>query len=150
MTRAYRRPATTAEVERLAGFVELVMKDHGTFLDGIQTAVQAVLCSPRFLYRWELDPEAMKPGDVRDLSDYEVASRLSYFLWSSMPDDELLALATVANCASQTTSEAGRADAAGLESARFREQFAGQWLQIRNIWEVGIDPGLLSRSSTNR
>ena len=92
-SRAYRRPATEAEVERLAGFVDLAMKEGAGFLEGMQVAIQAALCSPRFLYRWELDPESMKPGEVRVLTDYEVASRLSYFLWSSMPDDELLGLA---------------------------------------------------------
>ena len=91
--RAYRRPATDADVDRLVGFVDLSLKNHGSFLEGVQAAVQAALCSPQFLFRWELDPDAIKPGDVRNLTDYEVASRLSYFLWSSMPDDELFALA---------------------------------------------------------
>ena len=63
------------------------------FLEGIQTAFQAALCSPYFLFRWELDPATAKPGDTRELTDYEIASRLSYFLWSSKPDRELFALA---------------------------------------------------------
>ena len=90
---AYRRPVMPAEVERLAKFVELAQKNGGSFLEGIQTAFQAALCSPYFLYRWELDPASVKAGDTRDLTDYEIASRLSYFLWSSKPDSELFALA---------------------------------------------------------
>jgi hypothetical protein len=91
--RAYRRMVSDEEVNRLVGFVDLAMKHGGTFLEGIQAAVQATLCSPQFLYRWELDSGAIKAGDVRNLNDFEVASRLSYFLWSSMPDDELFGLA---------------------------------------------------------
>jgi hypothetical protein len=91
--RAYRRPVSEAEVERLSRFVKAVLSEKGTFLEGMQVAMQAALCSPHFLYRWELDSQPMKPGEVRELSNFELASRLSYFLWSSMPDDELFALA---------------------------------------------------------
>jgi mono/diheme cytochrome c family protein len=91
--RAYRRPVNDAEIARLAGFVDLALKNGGTFLEGVQASVQAALCSPHFLFRWELDPQAAKEGGVRELGDFEVASRLSYFLWSSMPDAELFALA---------------------------------------------------------
>ena len=145
-SRAYRRPATDAEVERLAGFVDIAMKENAGFLEGMQVAIQAALCSPRFLFRWELDPESMKPGDVRDLSDYEVASRLSYFLWSSMPDDELLGLAQ--------RGELGKDGNVQKQAARmlkdwkaqaFVENFAGQWLQIRNMYDVAIDPDTFPR-----
>jgi mono/diheme cytochrome c family protein len=139
--RAYRRPVTDTEVTRLVGFVDLAQKNGGTFYEGIQAAVQAALCSPHFLFRWELDPEAMKPGDTRALNDYEVASRLSYFLWSSMPDAELFALAgkgellTGGNLEKQALRmmQDGRARA-------FVTNFAGQWLQIRNIYEASVDP----------
>jgi hypothetical protein len=96
--RAYRRAVSEAEVDRLVGFVDLAMQEKGTFLEGIQVAVQATLCSPHFLYRWELDDQ-LKPGEIRNLSDYELASRLSYFLWSSMPDAELFAVAAKGDCA---------------------------------------------------
>ena len=143
---AYRRPATDAEIERLLGFVDIAMKENAGFLEGMQVAIQAALCSPRFLFRWELDPESMQPGDVRDLTDYEVASRLSYFVWSSMPDDELLALAR--------NGELGKNGNVGKQAARmlqdwkakaFVENFAGQWLQIRNMYDVAIDPDAFPR-----
>ena len=139
--RAYRRPVTAAEVARLAGFVDLALKNGGTFLEGMQVAVQAALVSPHFLFRWELDPDALQPGGIRDLTDWEVASRLSYFLWSSMPDRELFALAEKAelrkhgNLEKQVTRmvQDGRARA-------FVDNFAGQWLQIRNLGETAVDP----------
>ena len=140
-SRAYRRPATDAEVERLTGFVDLAMKNGAGFLEGMQVAIQAALCSPRFLYRWELDPETMKPGEARSLTDYEVASRLSYFLWSSMPDDELLGLAERGELLKNGNVE--KQAARMMQDWKvwaFRDFFAGQWLQIHNIYDVAIDP----------
>ena len=142
-SRAYRRPATEAEVERLTGFVDLAMKEGAGFLEGMQVAIQAALCSPRFLYRWELDPQTMQPGGVRELNDYEVASRLSYFLWSSMPDDELFALAGRGEL--RKDGNIAKQAARMLQDGRsfaFVENFAEQWLQIRNMYEVAIDPAM--------
>ena len=145
-SRAYRRPATEAEVDRLAGFVDLAMKNGAGFLEGMQVAIQAALCSPRFLYRWELDPETMKPGEVRNLTDYEVASRLSYFLWSSMPDDELLALAQRGELLQDGNVEKQAARMMqDWKSQAFVENFAGQWLQIRNMYDVAVDPEVFPR-----
>jgi len=140
--RAYRRPVTDAEVERLAGFVDLALKEKGTFLEGVQTAVQAVLCSPHFLYRWELD-DGLKAGEVRELNDFEVASRLSYFLWASMPDEELFGLAAKGllrkegNLEKQLARMLKDGRAGALVSS-----FASQWLQVRGIHEISPDPGL--------
>lgn len=139
--RAYRRPVTGQEIDRLAGFVELALKHGGSFLEGIQAAVQAALCSPHFLFRWELDPEAANPGGVRDLTPFEVASRLSYFLWSSMPDDELFALAETGELLKEGNLEkqVGRM----LKHPRAQalvENFGGQWLQVHNMDEVDPDP----------
>jgi hypothetical protein len=141
--RAYRRPVTDEEVGRLARFVEMSLQNGGSFLEGMQIAVQAALCSPHFLFRWELDPPAAKPGEVRALNDYEVASRLSYFLWNSMPDEELFALA--AQGALRRDGNLEKQAARLLKDWRARSffsSFAGQWLQIRGIWEVGLDPGV--------
>lgn len=140
-SRAYRRPATEDEIARLAGFVDVAMKDGADFLEGLQVAIQAALSSPRFLYRWELDPESMKPGEVRDLTDYEVASRLSYFLWSSMPDDELLALAERGELRKDgnVVKQAARM-LADWKAQAFVANFAGQWLQIRNMYDIAVDP----------
>jgi hypothetical protein len=96
--RAFRRPATREEVERLARFVELAGRNGDGFEKGIQLAVQAILVSPQFLFRVELDRPGGPPGAAEPLDDYELASRLSYFLWSSMPDEELFDLAGGARC----------------------------------------------------
>ncbi|MEO8350429.1 MAG: DUF1592 domain-containing protein [Chthoniobacteraceae bacterium] len=139
--RAYRRPATDAEVEQLVKFVELSLQNGGSFLEGMQTAVQAALCSPNFLFRTELDPEAMDPGGIRELNDHEIASRLSYFLWSSMPDEELFALADKGELLKDGNLEKqiGRM----LSDPRARalvENFGGQWLQVHNLYDVDPDP----------
>ena len=139
--RAYRRPVADAEVARLAGFVDLALKSGGTFLEGMQVAVQAALVSPHFLFRWELDPEALQPGGVRELTDWEVASRLSYFLWSSMPDRELFALAEKGELRKSGNLEKQVTRMVQDWRARaFVDNFAGQWLQIRNLWETSVDP----------
>ncbi len=150
LKRAYRRPVTDAEVEKIAGFVDLAMREKGTFLEGMQVAVQATLCSPQFLFRWELDsPEqAVATGGVRDLSDHEVAARLAYFLWSSMPDDDLTALADRGELRKDGNLE--KQTARMLKDWRARSlvtSFAGQWLQIRNIWEISPDPQTFPRWS---
>src|SRR5207248_8682177 len=88
-TRAFRRPATDEEVNRLVKLTEQARNEGDNYEQTIQVALQAILVSPHFLYRLELDPPGQE-GKPRDLNDFEVATRLSYFLWSSMPDDELV------------------------------------------------------------
>src|SRR5207247_4395265 len=87
--RAFRRPVLDAEIETLMSFYQQGRKD-GDFETGIQQALARVLVAPRFLYRAEEEPAGLKDGAVYRLSDLEIASRLSFFLWSSIPDDELL------------------------------------------------------------
>ena len=89
--RAFRRPATEEELSRLFRFVRSTMEQGATDEEAARTALVAILASPHFLFRVELDPETEAP--VRQLNDFELASRLSYFLWSSMPDEELFRLA---------------------------------------------------------
>jgi hypothetical protein len=148
LERAYRRPVTDTEVERIGAFVDLALKNKGSFLEGMQVAVQAVLCSPQFLFRWELDPGRAQPGEVRDLNDFEVASRLSYFLWSSLPDEQLFTLAKKGellkgdNLKQQVTRML-----ADWKSRALVNGFGDQWLQIRNIFEIAPDPKLFPRWS---
>ena len=147
---AYRRPVQPAEVERVAKFVELTTKNGGTFLEGIQTAFQAVLSSPHFLYRWELDPVGAKPNEIRPLNDYEIASRLSYFLWSSQPDAELSALAAKGELHKPEVLTQQVARMSKDWSIRaFVNNFGGQCLQIRNIWEIGVDPDTFPKFKDN-
>ncbi len=91
--RAWRRPVAEEETDRLLQIFQMVEKDGGSFDSGIKLALQAVLVSPNFLFRGELQPEPDNPQSVHPVDDYALASRLSYFLWSSMPDEELFALA---------------------------------------------------------
>jgi len=139
--RAYRRHVSDEEVARLAKFVDLSLQNGGSFLEGVQAAMQAVLCSPQFLFRWELDPTAIKPGDVRNLGDFEIASRLSYFLWSSMPDAELFDLAERGVLLKDGNLE--KQVVRMLKDWRARalvENFGGQWLQLHNIYDIDPDP----------
>jgi hypothetical protein len=139
-TRAYRRPATAREIEALMRFVELGARgrsaDHG-----IQLAIQAMLISPNFLFRIERDPNPRDPVAVHKLTPHELASRISYFLWSSMPDDELLALAASGRLADRTILD-GQVNRmlADPRAAAFAENFAGQWLETRNLDVVKPDP----------
>jgi mono/diheme cytochrome c family protein len=131
--RAFRRPATEQEVERLTKLFAVAESRGGNFAEGIQLACQAVLVSPYFLFRIELDPAATS-GAAYALDDYAIATRLSYFLWSSMPDEELFAAARAGKLhePEQLTAEAQRL----LKDPKSRamvENFAGQWLQLRNL-----------------
>ena len=91
--RAYRRPPSAAEVDRLLGFYQRGRKTGGTFDAGIENALAFMLVSPQFLFRFERDPDQVPADGVYRLSDLELASRLSFFIWSSIPDDQLLNLA---------------------------------------------------------
>jgi mono/diheme cytochrome c family protein len=138
-TRAFRRPVTPSELDRLVSFVDLALKNGDKFERGIQVAMQAILVSPHFLFRVEMET---RPGAPRLLNDLELASRLSYFLWSSMPDDELLDLATKGQL--RTGKNLDAQVARMLKDARakeFVENFAGQWLQVRNLKLASPDRG---------
>jgi hypothetical protein len=137
--RAFRRPVTNADVEPLLAFYQTGRAD-GEFDSGIEAALRAILMSPEFLFRIERDPAVAQPEQVVRVSDVELASRLSFFLWSSIPDDELLDLA-----------EQGRLQEPAVlrgqiqrmlqdqRSQALVENFAGQWLQTRSIEQVRPD-----------
>jgi hypothetical protein len=138
--RAYRRPATRRELDALLRFVEIGSRG-GSAEQGIQLAIQAILMSPNFLFRIERDPNPRDPRAVHDVSPFELASRLSYFLWSSMPDDELMALAGTGRLADRRVLDAQVTRM--LQDPRasaFAENFAGQWLETRNLDVVRPDP----------
>src|SRR5262249_3956830 len=90
--RAYRRSATNDDIQTLVGFYQNG-RAEGDFETGVRAALERILVSPDFLFRIEADPERVTPGTAYRLSDIELASRLSFFLWSSIPDEELLDLA---------------------------------------------------------
>jgi hypothetical protein len=139
--RAYRRPVTPAEVGQLRRFVELAQGEGQSVEDGLQLAIQAMLVSPHFLFRIERDPDPRDATSVHEVSTYELASRLSYFLWSSMPDDELFALAASGRLreAAVLAAQVDRMLAHPRASA-LAANFAGQWLETRNLDSVSPDP----------
>ena len=133
-SRAYRRPATPREVDALLHLTALVEEQGDSWEEGIATALQAVLVSPHFLFRIEREPAVGVGEKSAPVSDYELASRLSYFLWSSMPDDRLLHLAREQGLRQPDilADEVRRM----LKDERARalvENFAGQWLQFKNM-----------------
>jgi hypothetical protein len=131
--RAYRRPVAEADVQPLLAIYAQGRKERD-FDFGIERALEALLSSPKFLLRVERDPAGAKPGATYALSDLELASRLSFFLWRSMPDDELLDLAArgalkdPATVRRQVTRML-----ADRKSKRFLDDFVEQWLTVRNI-----------------
>ncbi len=141
--RAFRRPPTAEEIDRFVGLVELAEKNGDSHEKGLQLALEAVLVSPHFLFRIELDPDPNNPDAVHPINDFELATRLSYFLWSSMPDDELLGLAEKGTLRKDGNLETQVKRMVRDPKARaLVENFAGQWLQLRNMKTAAPDPGV--------
>jgi mono/diheme cytochrome c family protein len=138
--RAYRRPVTATEVERLVRIAQLARAEGESFERGIQLAVQAALVSPHFLFRVEIDPSPNNP-EAHPISDYELAARLSYFLWSSMPDETLFQLAAKKQLRKPEVLEAqARRMLKDSKARSLVENFGEQWLTLRNLKSVSPDP----------
>jgi hypothetical protein len=134
-TRGFRRPLSEDDIglDPLMRFYEQGRQD-GDFESGIERALARLLVDPRFLYRFEAEPEDVAPGTAYALTDIELASRLSFFLWSSIPDDELLASAAAGELGGQDALERQvRRMLADPRSAALVENFAGQWLKLREL-----------------
>ena len=138
LRRGYRRPPTEVEVEQLVQFVGAIQADGAKWEAAIQQAIKVILCSPKFLFRLELDDRPQRP-DPYPIDEFQLASRLSYFLWSSMPDDELFELAAKNQLTDTLEAQVKRmlADPKATELAR---DFGTQWLQIQRIATVTPDP----------
>jgi Protein of unknown function (DUF1592)/Protein of unknown function (DUF1588)/Protein of unknown function (DUF1587)/Protein of unknown function (DUF1585)/Protein of unknown function (DUF1595) len=131
--RAYRRPVTGDEVETLVTFYEAGRK-NGTFETGIQNGLRLILASPKFLFRAEPDPARVAPGTIYRLGDLELASRLSFFLWSSIPDDQLLTVAAQGKLKDPVVLEQQvRRMLSDPRAQALVRNFAGQWLFLRNL-----------------
>ena len=139
--RAYRRPVTAGDLGPLLDLFEMGRADGGAFDAGIEMALSGVLVSPSFLFRTATPPVDAAPGTVYRLPDLELASRLSFFLWSSIPDDELLGLAEQGRLSDPGTL-ASQIDRmlADPRSAALIENFGGQWLHLRNVADWTPDP----------
>jgi mono/diheme cytochrome c family protein len=141
--RGYRRPVGPEEVDRLVRFVRLAESQGDGFERGIELAVEAVLVSPHFLFRVELDPVAprLSPAVSHPVSDYELATRLSYFLWSTMPDEELFARAKDGTLHKPDVLEAQvRRMLQDPKAQALIENFGDQWLGLRNLRTMTPDP----------
>ena len=139
--RAYRRPVTTAEVASLTHFVTLAKAEGRTQEQGIQLAIQAMLVSPHFLFHIEHDKNPTDANAIHKVSDIELADRLSYFLWSSMPDEELQALGEAGKLSQPAVLDAQvKRMLADAKASAMAENFAGQWLEIRNLDNIKPDP----------
>ncbi|HVZ64105.1 MAG TPA: DUF1592 domain-containing protein [Opitutaceae bacterium] len=137
-SRAYRRPVRDDEVARLMALWAKADSDGRPFERSIDHVLQAVLVSPAFLFRMELDPQPGEAGGVHTLNDYELASRLSYFLWASMPDDELFDLAEQGQLHQNLDAQVRRM-LQDPKSAALVENFGSQWLQLRAMANVAPD-----------
>lgn len=139
-TRAWRRPVTVAELDRLAKLAATVRKDSEKFDEGLRIALEAILLSPNFLFRIEREPTAPATGTY-NLNDFELATRLSYFLWSSLPDEPLMRAAREHKLTQpgglQTQLKRMLADP---RATALIDNFAGQWLSLRELDRRKPDP----------
>ena len=139
--RAYRRPVTPAEVASLVKLLALAKANGDGPEQGVQVAIQAILVSPNFLYRIERDPDPRDATRIHRVTDLELASRLSYFLWSSLPDDELLDSAEKGRLHEPPVLDAQvKRMLQDKRSGSLVDNFAGQWLELRNLDSVKPDP----------
>jgi hypothetical protein len=131
--RAYRRQPTEADVSQLLGFYDTGAA-RGGFEAGIQSALRVILTSPKFLFRDEPDPEGVEPGSLYALDDWALASRLAFFLWSAPPDEALLELAAQSKLSDERIYDEQVARMLADDRARaLVDNFAGQWLYLRNL-----------------
>jgi hypothetical protein len=141
-THAYRRPSTGADVESLLAFYQDGRK-QGNFDQGIEDALARLLTDPKFIYRIEAEPANVKPGDSYRISDLDLASRLSFFLWSTSPDDELVRVASQGRLKDPVVLEQQvRRMLKDPKAESLAVNFAGQWLNLRGLQAVGPIPML--------
>ena len=138
--RAYRRPVTDADLEPVMEIFE-IGRAAGGFETGVARALEALLSLPAFLMRAEVDPVDAPAGTIYRISDVELASRLAFFLWRSIPDEELLDAATGGQLRDPVVLERQtRRMLADRRAARWMSDFLGQWLQVRNLQTMVPDP----------
>jgi cytochrome c551/c552 len=136
---AYRRPFTDADVEDLLSIYQQG-RNRGDFDSGIQAAIEAIISDPEFVFRFERNPANVAPGSNYRISDLELASRLSYFLWSSAPDDELINVASQGKLKDpQVLEEQVHRMLADPKSEALSKVFAAEWLHLQNLKDVQPD-----------
>ncbi len=138
--RAYRRPVTESDIESPLAFYNSARKEGGDFNAGIRAGLSRILAGPAFVFRSEEDAANLPEGAAHRVTDLELASRLSFFLWSSVPDDELLNLAVAGRLREPRVLEAQvRRMIMDERSTSLMNEFTGQWLQLRNLDKVTPD-----------
>ena len=139
--RAFRRPVTEQELTRFVELAERIAQEGESFETAMQVAVTSVLVSPQFLFRVETDKNPNDANDRHPLNNYELATRLSYFLWSSLPDDELMSHADQGDLHTDAViDQQVRRMLTDPKSRALVENFAEQWLQLRILNEITPDP----------
>jgi len=139
LERAYRRPVDDPTLTRLVNLAMEVARQPGmSFEQSVGHALTAIFASPRFIFRAEVQPEPDNPSRVVPVDDYALASRLSYFLWSSLPDDTLFALVREKKLRANLPAQIERM-LKDPKAARFVRNFVGQWLQTRDLETINID-----------
>jgi len=139
MKRAYRRPASNQDLKQPLAFYREAAKEQG-FEAGIEAALTSILVNPEFIFRIEREPKKSKSGQAYEISDLELASRISFFLWSSLPDDELLGEAIAGNLRKPAVLEKQvRRMLTDEKSISLVNNFASQWLHLRNLDSVTPD-----------
>jgi mono/diheme cytochrome c family protein len=139
--RAFRRPVTAKDLTAPMAFFKEGRADSGSFEGGIRNGIIAILASPKFLYRAEPPPPGLAPGTNYRISDLELASRLSFFLWSTIPDDELLGLAEQGKLKDpKVFADQVRRMLASEKSRALVTNFASEWLRLRDIDSIDPDP----------
>ncbi|MEQ1580172.1 MAG: DUF1592 domain-containing protein [Steroidobacteraceae bacterium] len=147
--RAWRRPIEKSEIAELMSFYKLG-RESGSFDNGIEIAVRRVISGPEFLFRAEADPPGLKPGTPYRITDLELASRLSFFLWSTVPDEELITVASKGRLKNPKVLEAQvKRMLADPKSKTLVTNFASQWLTLRNLQSVVPDPALFPDFDNN-
>jgi hypothetical protein len=148
--RAFRRPVVKADLNALLAFYKASRADGESFEAGIERGIASVLVDPEFLFRIERDPATVAPGTVYRISDLELASRLSFFLWSSIPDDELLDVAAHGKLREPVILEQQvKRMLADSRVTALVENFAGQWLSQRDLQSVSPTPELFPEFDDN-
>ena len=134
LTKAFRRNVSDDDVEVIMNFYQAGKDERGTFDHGIEAALQRILVDPEFIYRSEIEPAQVAEGEPYKISELELASRLSFFLWSSIPDEELIKLATENRLSDpQVMRQQVQRMFADPRSKAFVENFTGQWLNVRGM-----------------
>ena len=136
---AWRRPAVDGDIESMLSYYQQG-RNGGDFDAGIRTAIQAIVANPQFVFRFERTPANVTPGTVYRIGDLELASRLSFFLWSSPPDDQLITLASQGKLKDANVLEQQvRRMVADPRSEALSRNFAGQWLRLQNLKDLQPD-----------